>query len=352
MGTLSSERQAKYDYLEQQIGPTNIETMQLSNDNELYMVMACNHKWGGHYDHVYLDLYRYYEEMGFIKPGDKVVETTTGTAGVPFAAIGKELGYECFMMIPAGGEKKREEAIRKYLNDDEHLIFTDEKRYVAGMQMALKRFLVKNREDNIFCLNHSRGPYNPETKKCDRNHITVKAMGKMVEALDEAIDYFVPAGGNGSSVLGPVEKLKETNPDIQTIVMEPFQSGLYFEKLFGEDSYKKKFGIDVGTLSRHRLPGTSYQGVYCPHIDELFEKGYIDDVELLSDRITDNEYLKRTGKKLGEDIIRWDADVPEEIEIFGRTTKAGYLVSEREAKGISEKKFLIIAYDKAERYDD
>ena len=57
------------------------------------MKRECDNPFGSHYDMVYLALYRHYEESGKIRPGDKVLETTSGAAGVSFAGIGKELGF-------------------------------------------------------------------------------------------------------------------------------------------------------------------------------------------------------------------------------------------------------------------
>jgi len=52
---------------------------------------------------VYLALYRHYETSGDIFPGQNVFESTSGSAGISFAAIGRKLGYSCHVVIPAGG---------------------------------------------------------------------------------------------------------------------------------------------------------------------------------------------------------------------------------------------------------
>ncbi len=101
----------------------------IPNGNRIYLKMESENPFGSHYDRVYIALFRFYEKQRRISPGDKVLETTSGAAGVSFAGIGKILGYECVVALPAGGEKARENAIRQNLRDNAHLILTDASSY-------------------------------------------------------------------------------------------------------------------------------------------------------------------------------------------------------------------------------
>src|SRR4051794_35598422 len=99
------------------------------NENKIWLKLECENPFGSHYDRVYLDLFEHYQREGILRPDGTVLETTSGSAGVSFAAIGRRLGYRCLVAIPAGGERAREEAIRR---EGAELILTPADRYISG----------------------------------------------------------------------------------------------------------------------------------------------------------------------------------------------------------------------------
>jgi cysteine synthase A len=347
-----AERARLYADIGRKIGNTKLVAYKekVPNGNCIWVKRECDNPFGSHYDRVYLDLFRHHESRGDIKPGAKVLETSSGSAGVSFAGIGRMLGYECFIALPAGGEKAREKAIRKHLTDDAHLIFTPAERYISGFPQFLSSFLPNNRD--IFFLNHSMGPRDPSRKYFTNNEIALTALeGIASETADELvkIDYYVPAVGNGSSVLGPARAFMRSNPQIKTIAFEPFQSAVMFDLLY-PGKYTQQFGIEPGSLSRHRLPGTSYPGIDFPHIRNSVELGLVSDVLLVSDRKTDSEYREKTGRSMDTQLTHWDAPAHGCADL-GRTGKAGFNVAMNIARGVSEKNILIVGYDKTDRYD-
>jgi cysteine synthase A len=155
------------------------------NENRIWMKLECDNPFGSHYDRVYRMLFDHFEKDGLLKPGSTVIETTSGTAGVSFAAIGRELGYKCVVVIPNGGEHAREEAIRR---EGAELIFTPAQDYVSGFPRFIKRYLVQHRD--VVFLNHSMGP------KGSENWATVSALKEIGHELLrqlEPIDCFIAA---------------------------------------------------------------------------------------------------------------------------------------------------------------
>lgn len=319
------------------------------NDNTIWIKRECDNTFGSHYDRVYLELFKYYEELGKIKPGDKVLETTSGAAGVSFAGLGKLLGYDCYVALPAGGEKARESAIRQQLRSDDRLIFTPADRYISGFPEFLKGFLADHKD--YFFLNHSMGPRDKETKKYTTNEVTLRALAEIAdEVMSEIkVDYFIPAVGNGSSVLGPGREFKRRSPQTKVVAFETLQSAAAYEQKYPGE-YEKKFRIKPGTLSRHRLPGTSYQGIDFPHIRSSVEEGVIDEVVLVSDTKMDEEYQRITGKDYSRQLPHWDGYLVDH-EDLGRTGRAGIAAALQLAEKVRGKSLLVIGYDKAERYD-
>ena len=382
---MNEQRAQAYEELEAKICGTPLVkyTGQVPNEDTIWIKQEFDNPFGSHYDRVYLALFRYHEEAGNIQVGQKILETTSGAAGVSFAGIGKLLGYECFVALPDGGEKARERAILDHLPDSEHLILTPAQDYISGFPRFLKRFLPRHRD--YFFLNHSMGPRDNTTVKFTNNEITLSALeGIADETMGEIeVAYFFPAVGNGSSVLGPgrsfynmakilqgvigglVEEPSSfgrfTSQDIndafgyvdsvrtRVIPFETFQSAVMYD-LRKPGEYERLFGIKPGSLSRHKLPGTSFQGIDFPHIRSSLEMGLVDDVILISDVQMDLEYNQLTGRDDTKQLVHWDTPI-ENHDNVGRTTRAGINVALNIAKNVKGKNMLVIGYDKAERYD-
>jgi len=373
---MNTERQRLYEELESKIGKTPLVKYkgEIPNGNKILVKRECDNPFGSHYDRVYVELFRHYEEAGNLVPGSKVIETTSGSAGVSFAGVGKALGYECCVAIPAGGEKARETAILEHLPDENHLIFTPQEQYISGFPRFLKRFLVMHRD--YFFLNHSMGLLGT------KNEITLKSLEKIAEEIlleTCKVSYFIPAIGNGSSVLGPARVFKDVTqilrgtirdlieePSnvgmvnaldiekahdylIKVIAFETFQSAVAYNLKY-PGKYEKEFGIKPGTLPRHRLPGTSYPGISFPHINTCIQKDLIHDIILVSDEKTDQEYTALTGRTDTRNLVHWDKPIVNFNDV-GRTTRAGINVALDIAKQVRGRNLVVLAYDKAERYD-
>ena len=344
---MNKERKKLYDKLRKKIGNTPLKKYsgKVPNGNQIFIKMECENLFGSHYDRVYLALFEKYEKEGRIKPGDKVIETSSGSAGISFAGIGKFLGYDCYVVLPRGGEKAREEAIIKQLPDKNHLILTPAKDYVNAFPKFIKDFLSENKD--YFFLNHSmngKDKYgNPKN-----NETTIGSLSKIAtESLKEVkVDFFIPAIGNGSSIVGPARVFKK-KLNTQVVGFETIQSAVGYGMLH-PGKYKRLFGIAPGTLKRHNLPGTSFQGIKFPHLKTAVEEKLLDESILISGKKLDGEMKKKVGKNLTSDLPHWDSV---KYKNFGRTSNAGLAVALKLAESVENKNFLIIGYDKAERYD-
>lgn len=342
---MNMQRKQLYERLQERIGKTPLVEYEgeIPNGNKIWIKRECDNPFGSHYDRVYLTLFQHYEERGRIKPRDKVLETTSGSAGISFAGIGKLLGYNCTVAIPAGGEQARVQAIRE---QDAEIIFTDESRYIAGFPEFIKDFLREH--PDYFFMNHSMG------KNGTNNEVTLGALeeiakeitGEIVSKTNYAsrkVDYFVSAVGNGSNVLGIGRALPKST---HIIAFETVQSAVLYDLKFPW-KYEDEFGIVPGSLPRHTLPGTSYQGIDFPHIRNAIP--LVDNVILVSDATLDRAYTARTGRRETEKLLHWDR-IPQFSDV-GKTTRAGIAVALSLTEWVIEHNILIIGYDKAERYD-
>jgi cysteine synthase len=342
---MDHRREELYTELSEQIGNTPLVQLDayIPNGHSIWIKRECDNPFGSHYDRVYLALFKQFESLGKIFPGSRVIETTSGAAGVSFAGIGKVLGFECHVALPAGGEVAREDAIKKELKDSDRLILTPESEYTAGFPKFIKQFLQENPE--FVFLNHSMG------RRLQNNAVTLDALAKIAEEVNECLtpDVFIPAIGNGSSVLGPgMVFRREWGEQIQMYGFESVQSAVTYDLMF-PGSYKQVFSIEPGTLSRHRMPGTSFQGIDFPHIRGAVNEGILDGVFLVSSSQLDAEYIAITGTNKTQALAHWDQFTHEDL---GRTGRASIAVAYHHAQQLGENKnIIVIAYDKAERYD-
>jgi cysteine synthase A len=352
--TLSANREKVYEQVCAEIVRTPTPLIkyrgETPNDNTIWIKAEYTNFYGSHYDRVYWKLFRHFEEQGKDPIDWKAVETTSGSGGISFAGIGGKLGFECHVLLPGGGEKRREAAIRQLLRSGDHLHLTPAERYVNGLPRAISRFLVeaRRRGENYLFMNHMMGE-----EEGTNNEITLRALEDIGNELLSKIqvDYFIPAVGNGSSILGPGRVLAKNKTHI--VAFETVQSAVAYSLLYPE-RYEAEFNMGPGILSRHRMPGTSFYGVPCPHILNAINTHLVQEVILVSDHKTDLEYSIRTnGKSDTTRLVHWDTPLIQGYEEVGRSTMAGINVALEIAKRpeVSGKNLVVIGYDKIDRYD-
>ena len=342
MVKLENERQRKYEELESRIGNTYLVPFigEVPNGNKIWIKREDENPYGSHYDRVYVDLFRHFEATGKIQPGDKVIETSSGTAGASYAGIGQSLGFDCHLAIPEGVDEAVIDVIRSY---GATFHFTPEQDYIAGFPEFLKTFQPWNK--GFAFLSHSMERVGSAYLN---NETTLVSLGGIArEALEQTeVDYFIGAVGNGSSVLGAARVFGDA---ARLISFESFQSAVVYDKMHPGD-YEAQYGIKPGSLPKHKLRGTSFHGIDFPHINTLVQEGRIDEARLLSDTQVDRNYAAATGRHDTEELIHWDR-VFKGHEDLGRTGRAGIAVALDLAERVEGKNILIVAYDKANRYD-
>lgn len=343
---MKPEREEQYIKLEEKIGNTKVEEFigDVPNGNKIWIKRENDNPFGSHYDRVYLEIIRHFEKTGRIKQGDTLLETTSGTAGASFVGIGAELGFNCEVAIPEGVDQA---IIDLITSKAAKTYFTPEQDYINGFPDFVRGFLPEHPE--IIFLNHSMGK--KSGAGFSNNELALKALeGIAREALrDVDIDTYLPAVGNGSSVLGPGRVLKAEKKDIQIVTFETFQAAVAYDQL-SPGKYFERFGIQPGILPRHKLRGTSYQGIDFPHVRHSIEDSLIDDAILVSDRWQDRDYNGLTGRSDTLKLPHWD-QVFRGYEWLGRTGRAGIAAALEIAKEFTRKNILIVAYDDATRYD-
>jgi len=192
-------------------------------------------------------------QTGAIKPGDVIVEATSGNTGISFAAIGKALGHQVRIVMPSWMSVERMQIIGSY-GANIITVTKDEGGFLGSI--AKTKEMAAN-EPNIFlpC------QFENEVNVITHFNTTAPELWWQLRYNDISPDAFVAGVGTGGTVMGVGRFLKMKNSKIKVHPMEP------------EESPTIKTGVKVG---HHRIQGISDE--FIPPIVKLAELDEVIDV--------------------------------------------------------------------------
>jgi len=154
------------------------------------------------------------EQEGRIEPGrSTVVEATSGNTGIALAFVCAAKGYELILTLPQGMSREREGLLRLY-GAQVHITES-----MGGMNEAVAAARAMARDEDVFLPDQFSNPANPGIHR--------RTTGpELWEALDGNVDYLVAGVGTGGTITGAGSFLKERNPAIQVVAVEPATSAV------------------------------------------------------------------------------------------------------------------------------
>ena len=171
------------------------------------------------------------EKGGKLKNGSVIIEPTSGNTGIALAAFGAVRGYKVIIVMPENMSQERQKLMRAY---GAELVLTKAEEGIQGSIERAKQ--LKNEIKNSFIPNQFSNLANVQA------HRTVTG-AEIFKDMDSEVDIFVAGVGTGGTLTGVGEYLKEQNPDIQVIAVEP-KSSAFLSK--GEVGMHKIQGIGAG----------------------------------------------------------------------------------------------------------
>jgi cysteine synthase len=190
------------------------------------------------------------EGEGRIEPGrTRIVEATSGNTGIALAFVCAAKGYELVLTLPQGMSRERESLLRLY---GARVDITES---LGGMAEAVEAARAMARETDTFLPDQFSNPANPEAHR--------RTTGPEIEqALEGRVDVLVAGVGTGGTITGVGEYLRERNPGLLVVAVEPLGSAV----------------LSGGQAGPHRI-----QGIGAGFVPPVLNRELLDEVLSVSD---------------------------------------------------------------------
>jgi len=183
------------------------------------------------------------ESKGLLKPGDTIVEATSGNMGVAFAILSAVKKYKCIFTLPESITKEKIQALKIF---GAEVILTPKGLPPQDERSCYKVAHKIAREKGAFYVNQYFNQLNPEAH--------YKSTGPEIWSdTDGRIDTLICGIGTGGTITGVGRYLKEKNPNIKIIGVEPV--GSVFKTYLEKGQLAEASEFDIEGIGKNFIPG-------------------------------------------------------------------------------------------------
>jgi cysteine synthase A len=162
-------------------------------------------------DRIALAMIEAAEKEGKLKPGDTIVEPTSGNTGIGLAMVAAAKGYKAVLVMPDTMSLERRNLLRAY---GAELVLTPGSQ---GMRGAIEKAEELVREHGYFMPQQFKNEANPEIHRLTTGK-------EIVEQMGDQLDAFIAGVGTGGTITGAGQVLREKYPNIKIYAVEPADS--------------------------------------------------------------------------------------------------------------------------------
>ncbi len=220
----------KYDNILQTVGNTPIIRLNKVTDilaRELWVKVESFNPAGSVKDRPALNMVEEAERRGLIKPGDVIIEPTSGNTGIGIAMVAAVKGYPAVMVMAEDMSDERKKILRAY---GAELVLTPAEKGTKGAIEEAKRLA---KEKGWFFVGQHFNPDNPGAHK--------QTAQEILADFGDELDGLVCTTGTGGTISGLGRNLRESNPGLQVIATEPADSPI----------------LTQGIAKKHKIMGTA-----------------------------------------------------------------------------------------------
>ena len=249
-----------YPTIEAFIGNTPLVRLQRlpgKTSNTILVKLEGNNPAGSVKDRPVMSMIREAQQRGDIKPGDTLIEATSGNTGIALAMVAAILGYKMILLMPKNMSVERRASMRAY---GAEIILTE------GIEIARDLALEMEQQGKGKVLNQFGNFDNPLAH--------YQTTGPEIwRDTDGEITHFVSAMGTTGTIMGTSRYLKEQNKDIQIVGVEPTDGSSipgirrwpkeYLPTIFEAERVDRMIEIDQDVAENTMRQLATEEGIFC-----------------------------------------------------------------------------------------
>jgi cysteine synthase B len=253
----------KYPTIEQCIGNTPLIRLQrlgANTSNTILLKLEGNNPAGSVKDRPAISMINHAEARGDIKPGDTLIEATSGNTGIALAMAAAIKGYHMLLIMPSHMSEERKLAMSAY---GAELVEVSQEQ---GMEGARDLALEMQSEGKGVVLNQFSNDDNPLSHYENTGE-------EIWQQTEGEITHFVSSMGTTGTIMGVSRSLKAKNPDIQIIGLQPTEgsaipgirrwSEAYLPKIFDASRVDRVIDMDQKRAEQCMRDLACKEGIFC-----------------------------------------------------------------------------------------
>ena len=211
----------------------------------VYLKLEYFNPGGSVKDRIALGMIEDAERRGLLKEGSTIIEPTSGNTGIGISLVAACKGYKTIIVMPDTMTVERRLLINAH---GAQIVLTPG---AQGMKGAIAKAEALNSviPDSLI-LQQFHNPANPATHRAT-------TANEIWNDLEGNVDYFIAGAGTGGTISGVGQALKEKNPDVKIIAVEPFDSPV----------------LSGGTAGPHKI-----QGIGAGFVPPVYDAGVVDEI--------------------------------------------------------------------------